>query len=123
MDPPNYKAMPDESDVLDSTILMITVSYNKKRFFRCCYLIRQFYKDEALNENPPETVMFDKLWREIKIENPIITLYDMIWDEKSMQHDAGQGGVMKEEFKGVDLLTKDTQEADERKRTLEQLKK
>lgn len=59
-------------DILDSTIIMIIGSYRSKKFFRCSYLIRQFYQDAELQENQPDVIQFDKLFREIKIEKPII---------------------------------------------------
>jgi len=107
-------------DVLDSTIVMIMVSYKQRRFFRCSYLIRHFYQDEAMSENPPEHIVWDKLFREIKTDKPIITLYDMVWDENAQ---GNVGGIRKEQFIGVDMMATDAaaEEQKERDQTMLQL--
>lgn len=121
VDPPKYEQVPDETDILNSTIIMIIVKYKKNRFFRCSYLIRQFYQDEELALNPPDNIVWDKLFREIKTEKPIITLYDLVWDDNTL---VIPGNINKGQFEGVDILG-DTEsqmgEQEERNQTLQQL--
>jgi hypothetical protein len=123
VEPPNYKAIPDETDILDSTIIMIIVYYKQKKFFRCSYLIRQFYLDEETNENKPESIQWEKLYREIRTDKPIITTYDVVWDENNL---AGHNNIKKNDFTNVNLFTdepslKQQAEQQERDATLKQL--
>ena len=110
VDPPNYKAIPDELDVLDSTIIMIVVYYKKKKFFRCSYLIRQFYQDKDLMENKGESIVWDKLYREIRTDKPIITLYEVVWDQSLTSGMPGR--IDKNQFEAINLLA-DHPEKDE----------
>lgn len=96
---------------------MIIVYFKQTKFFRCSYLIRQMYLDENLASNPPEHIIWEKLFREIKTEKPIITLYDVMWDDY-MSSMAG-GNIDKAKFSGIDLMQEDSDQ-DERKNTMKQ---
>ena len=78
---------------------MIVASYKGKKFFRCSYLIRQFYKDETLQESPPDEIQLSKLYREINVNKPIVKLYELVWEEGT-------------EFQGVKLGTDNFEEID-----------
>lgn len=120
VEPPNYKAIPDETDVLDSTIVMVIVYYKKKKFFRCSYLIRQFYQDLEMQEKAStEPIQWDKLYREIKTDKPIITLYDMVWDENSTMN--LPSNINKDQFEGVNLFKDTEDEQAQRNEELKQL--
>jgi len=60
VDQPNYSLVPDQAEILDSTIIMVEASYKEKLFFRCSYLIRHFYADAELADNPPDVVDISK---------------------------------------------------------------
>ena len=61
---------------------MIEGTYREKVFYRLGYYIHHEYVDEALKENPPEEVIWDKLQRVIIAEKPIITKPQIRWDVK-----------------------------------------
>ena len=105
-------------DIFDSTIIMVVASYNGKKFFRCSYLIRQFYEDEELQLNQPENIQFDKLFREIKTDKPIIKLYELVWDEDNVIMGEKVSG---EKFEDLDMFKDNDakEEMEERERTLE----
>lgn len=120
VEPPNYRAIPDETDVLDSTIIMIIVYYKKKKFFRCSYLIRQFYQEPEMQEKATtEPIQWDMLYREIKTEKPIITLYDMVWDESGTMN--LPSNINKDQFEGVNLFKDNDDEQAQRNEELKQL--
>ena len=84
VDAPDFGKVPDETDLLDSTIIMITASFKNQKFFRCSYLIRHFYQEQELIDNPPDFINYDKLMREIRMEQPIITLYELAWETNNV---------------------------------------
>ena len=107
---------------MDTTIVMIVASYKGQKFFRCSYLIRQYYDDEELQQNPPDEIVFEKAFREIKTEKPIVTFYDLVWDEdKNLPHHKLQG----DDFEDFDMLADNSQklknEQEERNETIKQL--
>ena len=100
--------------MLDSTIIMIVVYYKKKKFFRCSYLIRQFYQDKDLMENKGEAIVWDKLFREIRTDKPIITLYDVVWDQSLA---AGMPAhIDKHQFEAINLLADNTEKDEQAER-------
>lgn len=123
---PDYGKVPDMLDIFDSTIVMIVATYAGKKFFRCSYLLRQFYIDEQLQAEQPEAFQFDKMSRELKVDNPIIKLYELAWNEGSL---IGNNSEFNTEIQGhsqiedVDMLGENgvTNEQDERDRTLKEL--
>ena len=99
---------------------MIIVYYKKKKFFRCSYLIRQFYQDLEMQEKAStEPIQWDKLYREIKTDKPIITLYDMVWDENSTMN--LPSNINKDQFEGVNLFKDTEDEQAQRNEELKQL--
>ena len=116
--------MPEDNDVLDTTILMIVVYFKTYKFFTCTYLIRQFYMDEALMNERPDPIRWAIVYREIKTDQPIITLYDVVWDDYLSDNRTATGNIKKDKFKDVDLMksTNDPEEEQlERNQALKQL--
>lgn len=117
--------VPEDNDVLDTTILMIVVYFKTYKFFTCTYLIRQFYLDQALMDNRPDQIQWELVYREIKTDQPIITLYDVVWDDYlSDENKVATGNINKDKFKDVDLMkpAKDPEdEQQERNQALKQL--
>ena len=107
-------------DILDSTIIMIIGSYKGNKFFRCSYLIRQFYPDPEMQENQPEVIQLDKLNREIKVEKPIIQLYELVWEETG---NFGTEKLSGENFQNIDMFADTTTgDVDDRANILNKLK-
>lgn len=75
------------------------------------------YQDEALAANPPEQIVWNKLFREIKTEKPIITIYDVIWDDYLTS--SSLGNIDKDKFKEIDLM----QSQDEQEQRNQDMKK
>lgn len=96
---------------------MIIVYFKTHKFFRCSYLIRHMYQEDSLAMNPPEQIIWNKLFREIKTEKPIITLYDVVWDDYLTSKSIGN--IDKDRFKEIDLMqTQDDQENEQEERTI-----
>ncbi len=77
---PNYKLLDSEFDIFDTSALMIIVSFDKKEFFRCSYLLGHFYESEQNKENEPENVDWTDIKRKINLEKPIIKMNDIDWN-------------------------------------------
>ncbi|KAJ3320370.1 Histone chaperone asf1b [Blyttiomyces sp. JEL0837] len=60
-DPPRPDSLPKNDDILDVTVVLLTCSYKEKEFIRVGYYVSTDYVDEALKENPPPEIQFDKL--------------------------------------------------------------
>ena len=63
------------------TAILVTCSYNANEFFRVGYYVNNFYEDQELNENPPQTPNIAKLTRHILRENPRVTKFQIDWDD------------------------------------------
>ena len=50
-------------------------------YFRCSYLVTHKYDDEAMNEDPPMEIAYERLVREVRTNNPMITMQELPWDQ------------------------------------------
>lgn len=50
-------------------------------YFRCSYLVTHKYDSEALNLDPPLEIAYDHLIREVRTNNPMITVQELPWDQ------------------------------------------
>jgi hypothetical protein len=92
------------------TALIISVSYKEQEFFRVGYYIYNTYIDPELIENPPETVLIDKISRNILSDKPRITRFDIKWgDEKEEENQASTDVPSFEQSTGADLFFSDAQ--------------
>ncbi|GFZ44163.1 Histone chaperone ASF1 [Saitozyma sp. JCM 24511] len=69
---------PDE--ILGVTVIIITASYRDKEFVRVGYYVNTYYEEEEYKENPPPTVDWEKLHRNVLIEKPKVTRFQNPWD-------------------------------------------
>jgi len=110
VDQPKYDLVPDQTEILDSTIIMVEASFKEKLFFRCSYLIRHFYKDQELSDNPPDAVNFDMLFREILLANPIVTIYELAWKDILDENYVQGQNIDTVQFKNINMLEEEKTE-------------
>ncbi|KAJ1541820.1 ASF1 anti-silencing function 1 [Cladochytrium tenue] len=78
-DPPNAQLIPPDN-VLEVTIVFLTVSYREREFVRVGYYSYTHYADEALRDEPPPTLRFELLQRSLLANEPRVTRYTIPWD-------------------------------------------
>ncbi len=66
-------------DLLGVTVILLTASYKDAEFIRVGYYVHNFYEDEALRENPPETPDLKKVRREVLVSKPRVTRFNIKW--------------------------------------------
>ena len=74
---PNPSKIPPE-DVLGVAALILTGSYKDQEFVRVGYYQNTEYDNEDMNLNPPSTIQFDKLVRDINMK-PRVTRFQIKW--------------------------------------------
>ncbi|KAJ1975089.1 Histone chaperone asf1 [Dimargaris verticillata] len=77
-DPPKPESMAPE-DILGVTVIIVACAYKGEEFVRVGYYVNNEYLDEELKENPPATVQYDKLHRNILAEKPRVTRFNIKW--------------------------------------------
>jgi len=94
---PDIEHLP-KNDVLGVTVVLLSCSYVDKPFVQVGYYVNNEYADEELRENPPERIVFEKLYRNILGDKPKVTRYPIDWDNprnnmsEDMQTDEQQTG-------------------------------
>ncbi|KAJ1920770.1 Histone chaperone asf1 [Tieghemiomyces parasiticus] len=78
-DPPKPESLQPE-DILGVTVIILACSYKNEEFVRVGYYVNNEYTEEELRENPPETVAFDKVQRNVLAEKPRVTRFNIKWD-------------------------------------------
>ncbi|KAJ3559696.1 hypothetical protein NM688_g183 [Phlebia brevispora] len=66
-------------DVLGVAALILTGSYKEQEFVRVGYYQNTEYDNEEMKENPPTTIRFDRLVRDINTK-PRVTRFQIKWD-------------------------------------------
>ncbi|CAI5469998.1 unnamed protein product [Closterium sp. Yama58-4] len=103
-DPPEVSKIA-EGEILGVTVLLLTCAYREQKFIQVGYYVNNEYVDEALQQEPPPKVVFDKLSRNIWAEKPRVTKFAINWDPvggsgyeggsghvgDAMMEDGGQG--------------------------------
>ncbi|OCF60441.1 histone chaperone ASF1 [Kwoniella mangroviensis CBS 10435] len=79
---PQHHLLPstETEEILGVTVIIITASYKEKEFVRVGYYVNTYYEEEEWKENPPPTVQWDKLFRNVLIEKPKVTRFQNPWD-------------------------------------------
>ncbi|KAI8811198.1 histone chaperone asf1a-B [Cladochytrium replicatum] len=80
-DPLKPALIPAE-DVLDVMGVLVTCSYRDKEFVRVGYFVHNEYAEPEVNENPPSTPDYAKLFRKFLVEKPRVTRFSIPWDEE-----------------------------------------
>ncbi|KAJ8550044.1 hypothetical protein K7X08_033751 [Anisodus acutangulus] len=73
-DPPDPARIHAE-DIIGVTVLLLTCSYVGQEFVRIGYYVNNDYDDEKLREQPPQTVLIDKIRRNILTDKPRVTKF------------------------------------------------
>ncbi|UJR33851.1 hypothetical protein I4U23_021273 [Adineta vaga] len=79
--PPDPKKLPNDSDV-DVSVILLLALYRNQEFARVGYYVFTEYDDPELRENPPVKVDFEKLNRNIAVDEPRVTTFPIVWDEQ-----------------------------------------
>ncbi|WWC70347.1 histone chaperone ASF1 [Kwoniella pini CBS 10737] len=79
---PAHNLLPsiESEEILGVTVIIITASYREKEFVRVGYYVNTYYEEEEWKENPPPSVQWDKLYRNVLIEKPKVTRFQNPWD-------------------------------------------
>ncbi|ESP02450.1 hypothetical protein LOTGIDRAFT_205091 [Lottia gigantea] len=88
-DPPDIKKIP-EADVVGVTIILLTCCYRSKEFIRVGYYVNNEYEDPELKENPPASVIYEKLQRNI-LNRPRVTKFKIDWDDNAVTNATENG--------------------------------
>ncbi|KAI8917339.1 histone chaperone [Entophlyctis helioformis] len=82
--PPNPDQIP-KSDALGVTVVLVSALYFNQEFVRVGYYVNNEFQDEALaalyaSEEPPTTIDFGLLFRNILADKPKVTRFPISWD-------------------------------------------
>ncbi|CAG8504345.1 16084_t:CDS:2, partial [Acaulospora colombiana] len=100
---PNPERIP-QNEILDVTVIIITCSYKEQEFVRVGYYVNNEYMDEELRENPPSSVVLEKLYRNILADKPRVTsavMYRDSEDETQMERNQQEQQTSIPELMGV----------------------
>ena len=67
------------NDLLGVTVILLTGSYNEQEFVRIGYYVNSEYEDEAMRLEPPEQSEMDKVVRNVLVEKPRVTRFNIKW--------------------------------------------
>ncbi|MCE3051017.1 ASF1 anti-silencing function 1 [Datura stramonium] len=73
-DPPDPARLRAE-EIIGVTVLLLTCSYLGQEFVRIGYYVNNDYNDEKLKDEPPQTVLIDRIQRNIRADKPRITKF------------------------------------------------
>ncbi|CAF4113376.1 unnamed protein product [Rotaria socialis] len=100
--PPDPKKLPNDSDV-DVSVILLLALYRNQEFARVGYYVFTEYDDPELRENPPVKVDFEKLNRNIAVDEPRVTTFPIIWDEQQSTDQLVFAELTEEEKKMVEM--------------------
>eukprot|EP00871_Galdieria_phlegrea_P005212 jgi/Galph1/5692/GphlegSOOS_G4375.1 len=95
---PNAKLFHD--DLLGVTAVLITCSYKEEEFIRIGYYLNNEYDDASLQENPPTTLLLNRIQRRVFAEEPRVTRFLHPFDsnesyrEENSQHSVANSIVI-----------------------------
>ena len=75
--PPSPSRIPTD-DVLGVAALILTGSYNDQEFVRVGYYQNTEYDNEEMKENPPASIVFERLVRDLS-DKPRVTRFNIKW--------------------------------------------
>jgi len=70
-------------DILGVTVILLSCFYHEKEFIRIGYYINTEYDAPELMESPPEQILYERLVRNILVDKPRVTRYQIDWADNS----------------------------------------
>ena len=65
--------------MLFRSVILLTGSYADQEFIRVGYYVNNAYDSEELRENPPEVLDLSKVRRELLVDKPRVTRFNIKW--------------------------------------------
>lgn len=78
-DPPSWSKIPVH-DIVGVTVVLLICAYNGQEFVRVGYYVNNEYDEEELKANPPESILVDRIVRNILSDKPRVTRVPIKWD-------------------------------------------
>ncbi|KAL6936555.1 Histone chaperone asf1 [Hanseniaspora guilliermondii] len=79
--PPNHEIIPQQ-EVVSVTVMLLSGLYNDKEFVRVGYYVNNEYENEEYKEEPPKKVIIEDVSRNILVNKPRITKFNIPWDNE-----------------------------------------
>lgn len=79
-DAPDPRRIPTH-DVLGVTVILLSCFYHEKEFIRIGYYVNTEYDAPELMEAPPEQIQYERLVRNILVDKPRVTRYQIDWTD------------------------------------------
>mmetsp|Transcript_27382 Transcript_27382/g.64674 ORF Transcript_27382/g.64674 Transcript_27382/m.64674 type:complete len:210 (-) Transcript_27382:194-823(-) len=70
-------------DILGVTVILLSCFYHEKEFIRIGYYVNTEYDAPELMEAPPEQILYERLVRNILVDKPRVTRYQIDWADNS----------------------------------------
>lgn len=77
-DPPNPARIPS-SELLGVTVILLTCAYDSREFIRVGYYVNNEYDNEEMNAEPPKSIQFDRIVRNLLVDKPRVTRFAIKW--------------------------------------------
>ena len=79
--PPNHEIIPQQ-EVVSVTVMLLSGLYNDKEFVRVGYYVNNEYSKDEYKEEPPKKVVIEDVVRNILVEKPRVTKFNIPWDNE-----------------------------------------
>lgn len=84
--PPNHEIIPQQ-EVVSVTVMLLSGLYNDKEFVRVGYYVNNEYTKDEYKEDPPKKVIIEDVARNILVEKPRVTKFNIPWDNEQGKDD------------------------------------
>ena len=114
---PNADLIP-EADLVGATVVLLIGLYKEREFLRIGYYVNVDYgNNEAFNLQPPSPPKVDLLQRNVLADKPIVTKFDIPWDDEEFEKKLLQEKLAKDEEEALipedDVIEEDDDEEDD----------
>jgi histone chaperone ASF1 len=117
VDAPNYSLIPN-NEMLEVTVILLTCSYKGNEFVRIGYYVNNELQGVAA-DTPVENIQVDvnNIIRNILLDTPVVTRYDIAWDDSSdadaLKSFMQQNSKLEEEIEEDDVDMDENEEDEE----------
>ncbi|XBW38551.1 hypothetical protein QEN19_004139 [Hanseniaspora menglaensis] len=101
--PPSHELIPQQ-EVVSVTVMLLSGLYNENEFVRVGYYVNNEYSKDEYKEEPPKKVIIEDVVRNILVEKPRVTKFNIPWDNEQGKDD---------EKKEFDMQNKEVEEEEE----------